>query len=113
MAWRTLFQRSIRMVILARISLAIQTPSVFVRTMWAKKRGLSEFQVLPSLNVQVLLFLLHLCKSLLQRHVQVGARIEVENSNEKHRGGPPLSEAVGAYVYPRLCRYLYLYCLLY
>ena len=43
-----LSQRYIRLVIRARISLALQTPSVFMRTMWAKIRGLLEFQVLPS-----------------------------------------------------------------
>ena len=52
------------------------------------------------LKVQVLLFLLCLCNSLFRRHAQVGARIEVDNSNVKHESGPPLPEAVGAYVYP-------------
>ena len=63
---------------------------------------------MTSLKVQVLLFLLRLCKILFWRHAQVGARVKVDNSNVKHRGGPPLSEAVGAYVCPRLCRYYYL-----
>ena len=62
-----------------------------------------------SLKVQVFLFFLYLCKRLLRRHAQVGARIEVENSNIKHLSGPPLPEAVVAYICPQLCRYLYLY----
>ena len=32
-------------MILARISRDWRTPNVFVRTMWAKTRGLSEFQL--------------------------------------------------------------------
>ena len=36
------------------------------------------------------------------------ARVEVGNSNAEHRGGPPLPEAVGAYVCHRLCKYYYL-----
>ena len=51
-----------------------------------------------SLKVQVLLFLLCLCKILLRSHAQVGARIKVENSYVKQCGAPPLPEAVGAYV---------------
>ena len=66
-----------------------------------------------SLKVQVLLFLLRLCKSLLWRHAQVGARVEIDNSNVEHRGGTPLLEAVGAYVCPRHCSYYYLYQLPY
>ena len=42
----------------------------------------------------------YLCKSLFWSHALVGARIEVENSNVEHRGGPPLPEVVGAYVCP-------------
>ena len=61
-----------------------------------------------SLKVQALIFLLRLCKSLFWRHARVGARIEVDNSYVEHRGGPPLQEAVGAYVCPQLCRYYYL-----
>ena len=41
-----LSQRSMRLVILARISRARRMPNVFVRTIWAKTRGLSEFQLL-------------------------------------------------------------------
>ena len=40
--------------------------------------------------------------------MQVGARVEVYNLHVKHHGGPPLPEAVGAYVCLRLCRYHYL-----
>ena len=61
-----------------------------------------------SLKVKVLLFLLHLCKSLSRRHAQVGARIEVENSYVKHRSVTSLTEAVGAYACPQLCSYFYL-----
>ena len=61
-----------------------------------------------NLKVQILLFLLCLCKSLFQHDAQVGARIKVDYSNVKHRGGPPLPEAVGAYVFPLFCIYLYL-----
>ena len=61
-----------------------------------------------SLKVQVLLFLLRLCKRLFWRHEQVGACIKVDNYNVKHRGGPPLPEAVGVYVCLQLCRYFYL-----
>ena len=53
-----------------------------------------------SLKVQVLLFLLRLCKILFWRHEQVGAHIEVDKTNVEHRGGTPLPEAVGAYVLP-------------
>ena len=42
----TLSQRSMRLVILSRISRARRTTNVFVRTKWAKTRGLSEFQLL-------------------------------------------------------------------
>ena len=45
-AWKPLSQRSIRLVICARISRALHTPNVFIRTTWAKARGLSEFQLL-------------------------------------------------------------------
>ena len=45
-AWRPLSQRSIRRVSLALIYRALQTPNVFVRTTWAKTRGLLEFQLL-------------------------------------------------------------------
>ena len=41
----TLSQRSMRLVILARISQTRRMPNVFVRTTWAKTRGLSEFQL--------------------------------------------------------------------
>ena len=61
-----------------------------------------------SLKIQVLLFLIFLCKNLFRRHAQVGARVEVDNSNVEHRGGPPLPEAVGASVCPRICIYYYL-----
>ena len=53
-----------------------------------------------SLKLQVLLFLICLCKNLLWIHAQVRSRIEVENLNVKHCGGSPLPEAVGAYVCP-------------
>ena len=42
-----LSQRSIGLVIWARISWALRTPNVFIRTTWAKTRGLFEFQLLP------------------------------------------------------------------
>ena len=35
-----------------------------------------------------------------QCRAQVGSRVEVDNSNVKHRGGPPLPEAVDAYICP-------------
>ena len=47
-AWRPLYQRSIRLVIHAWISLALRTPNVFMRTTWEKNRGISDFQVLLS-----------------------------------------------------------------
>ena len=53
-----------------------------------------------SLKVQVLLFILCLCKILFWRHAQLGARIDVDNSYVKHRDGIPLPEAVGDYVCP-------------
>ena len=37
---------SIRLLICFWISLALQTPNVFVKTMWEKTRGLLEFQLL-------------------------------------------------------------------
>ena len=40
-----LSQMSMHLVILALISRARRTPNVFVRTTWAKTRGLSEFQI--------------------------------------------------------------------
>ena len=40
-----LSQRSMRLVILARISWSWQTPNVLVSTTWAKTRGLLEFQL--------------------------------------------------------------------
>ena len=43
----TPYQRSIRLVILARIYLALRTPNIFVRMTWKKTRSLSEFQPLP------------------------------------------------------------------
>ena len=46
-AWRPLSQRSICCISLALISRALQTPNIFVRTTWAKTRGISEFQLLP------------------------------------------------------------------
>ena len=52
------------------------------------------------MKVKVLLFLLRLCDIIFRRHAQVGARIKVENSYVKHRGAPPLPEAVVAYVFP-------------
>ena len=39
---------------------------------------------------------------------RAGARIEVDNSNVEHRGGPPLPESVVPYVCPQICRYYYL-----
>ena len=48
-AWRPLSQSSICLVIRYKISLALRKPNVFVRTTWEKMRGLSEFQVLPSI----------------------------------------------------------------
>ena len=44
--WITLSQKSIRLVIRAQISLDLRTPNVFMRTTWAKTKGLSKFQVL-------------------------------------------------------------------
>ena len=35
-----------------------------------------------------------------RRHAQVEAYIEVDNSYVKHCSGPPIPEAVGAYVCP-------------
>ena len=61
-----------------------------------------------SLKVQVLIFLLRLFKILFRRHAQIGARIKVDSSNVKHRGGPSLPEAVGVYVCPLICRHYYL-----
>ena len=39
------YQRSMRLVILDLIYQARQTPNVFVRTTWAKTRGILEFQL--------------------------------------------------------------------
>ena len=47
-AKRPIYQRSIRLVIRARISLALRTLSVFVRMTWSKTRSLLDFQILPS-----------------------------------------------------------------
>ena len=44
-AWITLLQSSIRLVIHSRISRALQTPNVFVRTTWEKTRGILEFKL--------------------------------------------------------------------
>ena len=52
------------------------------------------------MQVLVFLLLLPLCKSLFQRHAQVGAAVEVDNSHVKHRVDPLLPEAVGTYVSP-------------
>ena len=52
------------------------------------------------LKVQVLILLLRLCKSLFRSHSQVGAHIEVDHSNVKHCGGPPIPEAMVSYVCP-------------
>ena len=61
-------------------------------------KSLSTLQA--SLKVQVLIYLFCLCKNLFWRHAQTGARVEDENSNVKHCGGPLLPEAVSAYVCP-------------
>ena len=58
-----------------------------------------------NLKVQILLFLLCLCKSFFQHDAQVGARIKVDYSNVKNCNDSPLPEYVGACVSPRLCRY--------
>ena len=47
-------------------------------------------------------------KILFGRHAKVGSRIEVDNSNVKHRSGTLLPESVGAYFCPWLCRYFYM-----
>ena len=44
--WRPLYQRSIRCISLDRISRALHTPNVFMRTTWAKMKGLLDFQLL-------------------------------------------------------------------
>ena len=61
-----------------------------------------------SLKVQFPIFLHRPCKNLFWRHVQVGACVEVDNSNVKHRGRSSLPEVVGTNVFPQLCRYCYL-----
>ena len=61
-----------------------------------------------SLKVYIFLIILRLCKRIFRCHAQLGAYIKTNYSNVKHCSGPPLTEALGAYVRPRLCRYRYL-----
>ena len=61
-----------------------------------------------SLKPFLLLLLLRLCKKCFGHHAQVGYRIEVGSLYVKHCCGIPLTEDVGDYMRPRLCRYYYL-----